>query len=221
MSAARRPAKGANNRQSAYIARNRRELLHCGQKILAKFGPTATIEEIISISQVSPTTIYKYFESRENFLAMAQLSLWQEWEDWASGASQEISDPLERFINPIRLLIRVNATHPQLAQSLGNQTNSPEFLIKHLSENSSKIALTLAKAGVVSSESQEARFLLFSYAVVAIIKIAITGASLNSAECEKMLVIAMGLLGISEVKAKRSISKKLSIPVISSKQDGS
>jgi AcrR family transcriptional regulator len=217
MVVARRPAKRAENRQSAYLARNRTALLHSGQMILAKFGPSATIEEILSIAQVSPTTIYKYFDSRENFLVMAQLSLWQEWEKWALAASQEINDPLERFINPIRLLIRVSATHPDLAQSLGNPTTSPEFLIQYLSKDSAKIAKALAKAGVVSSETQEARFLLFSHAVIAIIKTAITDTAPKSAECEKMLVIAMGMLGISEVKAQKAISKKIVIPVITLK----
>jgi AcrR family transcriptional regulator len=217
MAAARRPAKRAENRQSAYLARNRNALLHSGQMILAKFGSSATIEEILSIAQVSPTTIYKYFDSRENFLVMAQLSLWQEWEEWALAASQEINDPLERFINPIRLLIRVSATHPDLAQSLGNPTTSPEFLIQYLSKDSAKIAKALAKAGVVSSETQEARFLLFSHAVIAIIKTAVTDTGSRSAECEKMLVIAMGMLGISEVKAQKAISKKIVIPVITLK----
>jgi AcrR family transcriptional regulator len=217
MSAAKRPAKVAGNRQGAYVARNRAALLNSGRKILAQFGPSASIEEIISLAQVSPTTIYRYFESRENFLAMAQVSLFQEWEEWAVSASQDITDPLERFINPVRLLIRVSATHPQLAQSLEHSTTKPDFIIEHSSEGSEKIVKALAKAGVVSSDNTEARFLLFSHAVIAIIKRALADTSSRSTECEKMLVIAMGLLGISESKAQKVISKKLVVPVILSK----
>lgn len=206
MSPAKNPTAATSGRQSAYVARKRAALLISGREILAEYGPAATIDEIANHAQVSPTTIYKYFDSREGFLNSAQSSLWHEWEEWAVNSSQEISEPLRRFINPLRLLIRVNETHPQLAQSLRHSTSSPDFLIQQLSGNSDIAVKALAKAGVVSSDDVEGRYLLFAHAVVAIIRKSLTGSSKKIENLEDLLVLALGLLGVSEGRARKALA---------------
>ena len=52
-------------RQAAYSARNRARLIKDAQIVLAEIGPSATIEQIAAHAEVSPTTIYKYFENKD------------------------------------------------------------------------------------------------------------------------------------------------------------
>ena len=44
-------------RQAAYSARNRARLIKDAQEVLAEIGPSATIEQIASHAEVSPTTL--------------------------------------------------------------------------------------------------------------------------------------------------------------------
>jgi AcrR family transcriptional regulator len=68
------PAPGG--RQAAYSARNRTALIKVAQEVLAEIGPTATIEQLSAHAQVSPTTIYKYFENKEVLFQEAIAELW-------------------------------------------------------------------------------------------------------------------------------------------------
>ncbi len=212
MPARREKASVEGGRQSAYIARNRAALLSAGREILAIYGPGATIEEIVAHAEVSPTTIYKYFESRDGLLGAAQLSLWQEWEMWALDCAKEIKDPLSRFITPLRLLIRVKSTHPQFAEALVHSTSNPDFLIAHLSANSEREVRALAKMGVLSHDNLDGRYLLFCHSIVAIIKKSLAHSSPKPLEGEKMLTIALGLLGVTEAKAMKALSVMLKLP---------
>lgn len=205
MGSSREKSAVAGGRQSAYVARNRAALVSAGREILAEIGPAATIEEIIAHAQVSATTIYKYFESREGFLGAAQISLWQEWEQSALESAKSVQDPLARFVTPLRLLIRVSTTHPQFAKALVHSTSNPEFLIEHLSSNAEKEIKSLVKAGLLAPENLDGRYLLFCHAIVAIVKNSLKSTPTKLADSEKLLVIALGLLGVSEAKAKKVV----------------
>jgi AcrR family transcriptional regulator len=79
MPAKKQVAKQPSNRQAAYIARNRSDLIKVGQEVLAEIGPSATIEELAEYAQVSPTTIYKYFKNKEVLFSEALGQMWLEW----------------------------------------------------------------------------------------------------------------------------------------------
>ena len=66
--AAKKKAAAPVGRQAAYSARNRAALIKHAQEVLAEVGPSATIEQLASHAQVSPTTIYKYFANKEVLL---------------------------------------------------------------------------------------------------------------------------------------------------------
>ena len=76
-----KPAPGG--RQAAYSARNRAALIKAAQEVLAEIGPSATIEQLAAHAQVSPTTIYKYFASKELLFSEAISEMYQEWIIWA------------------------------------------------------------------------------------------------------------------------------------------
>ena len=77
MAAKKQVAKAAGGRQAAYTARNRAALIKAGQEVLAAIGPQATIEQLSEHAQVSPTTIYKYFENKDVLFLEALSQIWE------------------------------------------------------------------------------------------------------------------------------------------------
>jgi len=64
------------SRQAAYSARNRARLIKDAQEVLAEIGPSATIEQIAAHAEVSPTTVYKYFENKDQLFIEALGVAW-------------------------------------------------------------------------------------------------------------------------------------------------
>ena len=117
MAAKKQVAAKPAGRQAAYSARNRAALIKAGQEVLAEIGPSATIEQLASHAEVSPTTIYKYFENKDELFVQALAAAWNSWMEWA--LSQNLSDDrLQRIIEIGRRLLRAGQTHPLFALSL-------------------------------------------------------------------------------------------------------
>ena len=115
MAAKKQAVANPAGRQAAYSARNRAALIKAGQEVLAEIGPSATIEQLAAHAQVSPTTIYKYFENKDVLFVQALAAAWNSWMEWA--LSQNLSDDrLQRIIEIGRRLLRTGQTHPLFAQ---------------------------------------------------------------------------------------------------------
>ena len=84
MAAKKDAAAEAGGRQAAYSARNRARLIKDAQEVLAEIGPSATIEQIASHAEVSPTTIYKYFENKDLLFIEALSEAWVGFLIWAN-----------------------------------------------------------------------------------------------------------------------------------------
>jgi hypothetical protein len=52
-------------RRSTFVARNRATLLRFTQNVLAEIEPTATIDQISEAADISVSTIYQHFETKE------------------------------------------------------------------------------------------------------------------------------------------------------------
>lgn len=105
-------------RKSAYVARNRAALLRATQEILAEYGSSATIELVAEHAQMAISTIYKHFPNREVLFETAFLAGMTEWEEWTQSIVSSNTDSLERFVLPMRLLIKVPQTHPLFAKTV-------------------------------------------------------------------------------------------------------
>jgi len=93
MAGKKQVARAPGGRQAAYTARNRAALIKAGQQVLAEIGPQATIEQLVEYAEVSPTTIYKYFENKEVLFAEAFNQSWENWIEW----SNQVATPGERL----------------------------------------------------------------------------------------------------------------------------
>ena len=212
MATKKQAASVAGNRQAAYSARNRAALIKHAQEVLAEVGPSATIEQLAAHAQVSPTTIYKYFNNKEVLFSEALNQLWEEWLNW-SGQTRTPGEPLENVIDAGRKLFRIKQHDPILAQVLHNAVKDPQFAMQALQGEGDKVFITLAKMGAIKSEDLEERLILWKNIYTGICVSLYGNEEISPEEADVALGIGLSVWGISEAKAKKIISRPLVFPL--------
>jgi len=212
MATKKQSASETRSRQAAYSARNRAALIKHAQEVLAEVGPSATIEQLAAHAQVSPTTIYKYFNNKEVLFAEALNELWEEWLNW-SGQTRTPGEPLENVLDAGRKLFRIKQHDPILAQVLHNVVKDPQFAMHALQSEGDKVFTTLANMGAIKSEDLEERLILWKN-IFAGICVSLYGTEeISPEEADVALGIGLSVWGISEAKAKKIISRPLVFPL--------
>jgi AcrR family transcriptional regulator len=205
----KKPAKKTSgNRQAAYTARNRAALLKAGQEVLADIGPNATIEELAKHAQVSPTTIYKYFASKEVLFAEAMSEIYQRWVIWAYNGKPR-GGSLETSLDTGRKLFWVKQSHPLFAKILHNTLRDPTFVITANKNAAEAVFRNYAELGVLNKEDFDKRFIIWSYAYAGILTSVHVTEVLSPTQAEESLGLALSIWGISEAKAKKLMSRPL------------
>ena len=205
----KKPArKTSGNRQAAYTARNRAALLKAGQEVLADIGPSATIEELAKHAQVSPTTIYKYFASKEVLFAEAMSEIYQRWVIWAYNGKPR-GGSLETTLETGRKLFWVKQSHPLFAKILQNTLRDPTFVITANKNAAEAVFKNHAELGVLNKDDFDKRFIIWSYAYVGILTSVHVTEDLSPTQAEESLGLALSIWGLSEAKAKKLMSRPL------------
>jgi AcrR family transcriptional regulator len=212
MATKKQAASVTGNRQAAYSARNRAALIKHAQEVLAEVGPSATIEELSAHAQVSPTTIYKYFNNKEVLFAEALNQLWEEWLDW-SGQTRTPDEPLENVLDAGRKLFRIKQHDPILAQVLHNVVKDPQFAMQALQGEGDKVFTTLANMGAIKSEDLDERLILWKNIFTGICVSLYGTEEISPEEADVAFGIGLSVWGISEAKAKKIISRPLVFPL--------
>jgi len=214
MAAKKDVAEESGSRQAAYSARNRARLVKDAQDVLAEIGPSATIEQIAAHAEVSPTTIYKYFENKDQLFIQALGEMWHEWISWAF-AQTSTTDDLKAVVDVQRRLFRVKETHPNLAQVLHNTVKEmPDFFIQADEQTAKRVLSELASTGQITAENFEYRYQLWESTSVGLLSSVHVTETLSPAEADVAMAIGMSLWGISEAKAKKLISRPLGLSSI-------
>jgi AcrR family transcriptional regulator len=201
-------AKEPASRQAAYTARNRSKLLISAQRVLAEIGPSATIEQISEIAEVSPTTVYKYFENKEILFSEAMAQAWREWVIWSYNGVPP-GQSLEAFVNSSRKLFWIKQTHPQFAKILQNSLGNPSSIIAANRESGIHSFRMLAEAGEISNKDLEKRLLLAAWGLAGIMTAVHVTEEFSPTEAEAALAILMSSWGVSEAKIKKVMSQPL------------
>ena len=197
------------NRQAAYSARNRARLIKDAQMVLAEIGPSATIEQIAAHAEVSPTTIYKYFENKDQLFLEALGEAWMGFLIWANELKAP-GDRLERTLDSGRKVFWAKKSHPHFANMLHNCLNEmPDFLALSDRGEGKKVFKEIAATGEMKSEDFEKRFVLWTNIYTGILKSVFVTEELSPAEAEVAFGIGLSVWGISEAKAKKLISRPL------------
>jgi len=214
MAAKKQAVVATGNRQAAYSARNKARLIKDAQEVLAEIGPSATIEQIAAHAEVSPTTIYKYFENKDELFIQALGELWHPWVTW-SFAQSTTTDYFQAAIEGVRRLFRVKETHPFFAQVIHNTFKEmPEFFIKADEATAKRVFSELASAGQISNEDFELKFGLWTSMFFGLVTEVHVTETLTPAQADAGLAIALTVWGTSEAKAKKITSGPLGLSVV-------
>lgn len=204
--------QASGGRQAAYSARNRAALIKVAQELLAEIGPSATIEQLANHAQVSPTTIYKYFNNKDVLFTEAFSQLWEEWINW-SNETKSSGEPLEMVIDTGRKLFRIKQHDPILSEVLHNILKEPQFAMEAVQDEMIKVFRSLAKMGEVKSEEFEERLILWRQICAGIFISLYQTESISPEQADVAFGIGLSVWGISEDKAKKIISRPLVFPL--------
>ena len=211
MAAKNQSQAGSGNRQSAYIARNRIALIKSAQGVLAEVGLHATIEQLATSANVSPTTIYKYFESKEALLSEALADAWQEFMLWAHG--DEIpGSSFQGMIHVFRKLIRAKQSHPQFARILKNTLSDSSFVINAVRPLAMATLQKAATKEDIAVDQFEERVYLWGYSLAGIMSGVYVTEDLSPEKADELLAVSLQVLDFSKAKAKKLVSHPLVYP---------
>ena len=208
MAAKKQKIPATGSRQAAYLARNRAALIRAAQEVLADIGPTATIEDLAIQAQVSPTTIYKYFENKEVLFSEALAQIWEEWVVWAYNGVTP-GENLEVVIDTARKLFRVKKTHPLFAKILHNTSGHPQFILNAVRGSAVPVFRSLADRGLVKGDEFEKRVIALAHSLAGILNAVHVTEEFSPKDADVALGIALSLWGVSEAKAKKIVSRPL------------
>jgi AcrR family transcriptional regulator len=199
-------------RQAAYAARNRAFLVKTGQEVLAEIGPSATIEQIASHAQVSPTTIYKYFENKDELFIQAMAEMWMSWLQW-SNSERAPGTRLEMVLDTGRKILWARETHPLFADMLHNAlVEMPNLPVLSDKGEGKRVFSELAASGELKQDDFDQRFILWTNTYTGLLKSVFVYEELSPAEANIAFGIGLSVWGISEAKAKKIISRPLVFP---------
>ena len=206
--------QSTGNRQAAYSARNRARLIKDAQIVLAEIGPSATIEQIAAHAKVSPTTIYKYFENKDQLFIEAISEAWSGFLLWST-LEMEPGDMLEITLDTGRKLFWAKKTHPLFAKILHNSLSQmPNLPVLADKGAGKKIFKALAAAGDLKQDEFEKRFGLWANLYAGLVKSVYVTEDLSPAEADVAFGIGLSIWGISEAKAKKLIARPLKFPPV-------
>ena len=209
MAGKKQTVQQTGSRQAAYSARNRARLIKDAQIVLAEIGPSATIEQIAAHAEVSPTTIYKYFENKDQLFLEALGEAWIGFLIWANQFKAP-GDRLERTLDSGRKVFYARKSHPLFAEMLHNcLTEMPDFLVQSDRGEGKKVFKEIAASGELKADEFEKRYVLWINIYTGILKSVFVTKELSPAEADVALGIGLSVWGISEAKAKKLISRPL------------
>jgi|UniRef100_UPI004049C70A AcrR family transcriptional regulator len=209
MAGKKQTVQQTGSRQAAYSARNRARLIKDAQIVLAEIGPSATIEQIAAHAEVSPTTIYKYFENKDQLFLEALGEAWIGFLIWANQLKVP-GDRLERTLDSGRKVFYARKSHPLFAEMLHNcLTEMPDFLVQSDRGEGKNVFKEIAASGELKADEFEKRYVLWINIYTGILKSVFVTKELSPAEADVALGIGLSVWGISEAKAKKLISRPL------------
>ena len=201
-------------RQAAYSARNRARLIKDAQEVLAEIGPSATIEQIASHAEVSPTTVYKYFENKDQLFIEALGEAWVGFLIWSS----QIKTPGDRFERTLDIGRRVfwaKQTHPLFAQMLHNCLNDMSEIVILSDRGEGKNAFrAFAASGELKEDNFDERFILWNNLYIGLLKSVFVTEELSPEEANIAFGIGLSVWGVSEAKAKKIVSRPLGLAAV-------
>ena len=202
-------------RKAAYVMRNRAALLRSTQEVLAVKGQAATIEDIAEHAQIAVSTVYKHFKDKDALISATILNAFVEWESWAESLALQSQDPLEQFVIPMRLFVRLNKTHPHHAQTLVNYFAVVARIVPQLQLKLIAHVTALNKAKLLNLDNPSAAAKHFHAVITFAVVDQVTNPKATEKDADESVRAALRVLGITDELAIKLTHS--SLPTVSTK----
>jgi AcrR family transcriptional regulator len=201
------PGTPASVGYAAHNQRSRAAFLRHGQDILETYGFNATTQQIQSVTGVSPSTLYRYFLSREAYLAASFESIWNTWVKGFLDQASKYDDELIAMVFPVRMVLTMNQTNPKLAAIIRHKDFRSEEMYFEIRQDFVRHLDSLVEAGVLPNDRAEARLLVFTGSLMFLVRNLVQG--LNSEVANAGFELVLSSLGLSQSQ----IDKVMQVPL--------
>ncbi|CAB4845007.1 unannotated protein [freshwater metagenome] len=209
MTTSKAPIPPNTGRKSAYVARNRKALINSTQRVLADVGPSATIEQISEAATMSVSTIYKHFTDKDALITAAIVEAMREWEEWSDGILENVSDPFEALVIPMRLFLRSHETHPLFARMAAQNTDYVLAAMAGITSTLTSHVAQLINERILLIDKPEIRIRNVAACLFAALSHQVTNPTATKSDGDNAVEIAIGMLGITPAKAKELAHGKI------------
>ena len=200
------PDKG---RKAAYVMRNRDALLRSTQEVLAVKGQAVTIEDIADHAQVAVSTIYKHFSDKDALISATMLWGFAEWMTQVQSLGNQIDDPLEKFVLPMRLFVRAKSTHPHHARNMVNFLEITTQFLPVLESELSEHIQELAKTKLLICDEPDVAARNLQAVLLSAVVSQVTNQKAKVEDADASIRVALKMVGISEAKARKLTESKI------------
>lgn len=200
------PDKG---RKAAYVMRNREALLRSTQEVLAVKGQAVTIEDIADRAQVAVSTIYKHFSDKDALISATMLWGFAEWMTQVQSLGDQLDDPLEKFVLPMRLFVRAKSTHPHHARNMVNFLEITTQFLPVLESELSEHIQELAKAKLLICDEPDVAARNLQAVLLSAVVSQVTNQKAKVEDADASIRVALKMVGISESKARKLTESKI------------
>ena len=200
------PDKG---RKAAYVMRNREALLRSTQEVLAVKGHAVTIEDIDDHAQVAVSTIYKHFADKDALISATMLWGFAEWLTEVQAMGDDLTDPLEKLVLPMRLFVRVKSTHPHHARNIVNFLEITTQFLPILESELSQHIEELTKAKLLTCNDPDVAARNLQAVLLSTVVNQVTNPKAKVEDADASIRVALSMVGMSEAKARKLTESKL------------
>jgi AcrR family transcriptional regulator len=200
------PDKG---RKAAYVMRNREALLRSTQEVLAVKGHAVTIEDIADHAQVAVSTIYKHFSDKDALISATMLWGFAEWMTKVQSLGDDLADPLEKLVLPMRLFVRVKSTHPHHARNIVNFLEITTQFLPILESELSQHIEELTKAKLLTCNDPDVAARNLQAVLLSTVVNQVTNPKAKVEDADASIRVALSMVGMSEAKARKLTESKL------------
>ncbi len=200
------PDKG---RKAAYVMRNREALLRSTQEVLAVKGHAVTIEDIADHAQVAVSTIYKHFSDKDALISATMLWGFAEWMTKVQSLGDDLADPLEKLVLPMRLFVRVQSTHPHHARNIVNFLEITTQFLPILESELSHHIEELTKAKLLTCDDPDVAARNLQAVLLSTVVNQVTNPKAKVEDADASIRVALSMVGMSDAKARKLTESKL------------
>ena len=200
------PDKG---RKAAYVLRNREALLRSTQEVLAVKGHAVTIEDIAEHAQVAVSTIYKHFSDKDALISATMLWGFAEWMTKVQSLGNDLTDPLEKLVLPMRLFVRVKSTHPSHARNIVNLLDITTQFLPILESELSQHIQDLTKTKLLNCNDPDVAARNLQAVLLSTVVNQVNNQKAKVEDADASIRVALSMVGISEAKARKLTESKL------------